>query len=485
MDRTMNNWIYICFDVADESLALRILEIAKSMNVPARLSFCPKDDSELQQLLSCIDKSVCFVLLDSPASRGSRIVCTQTIHALSNSAKIILISTDGDLQMMALRTRRGMDMFLLAGSPGFEKDLADALMPFSSQSKSNNTDSLHQIQPRPIIGSSRYTSAPYGAPPGSYSPAAQAPPTAKKGIAGFLSFFSRRKNKSPVNPDKETGLLNSIENVSRQSSEGAKTERVHFSAIAPEEFRPGEYSMIDIVMYEDASRHIVDELKESSPTPTKETRSGALMAARGSSVTVILSSPDVEIEDSSQSQVWYGEHLRFTFAVKASPSCEKTAFLFNADVYINNVIATKLKFTMRRFFSNKHVTTVTRSDINSAYVSYASQDRTRVAAIVQGMQKARPEMDIFFDVESLRSGEDWEARLRHEIDDRDVLFLCWSGNAGKSEWVDFEWRYALSRKGVESIEPVPLEPPDSCPPPDELSSKHFNDKLLYVIYSNI
>lgn len=92
-------------------------------------------------------------------------------------------------------------------------------------------------------------------------------------------------------------------------------------------------------------------------------------------------------------------------------------------------------------------------------------------------------MDIFFDVESLRSGDDWENALWHEIDKRDVLFLCWSKSARDSQWVDAEWRYALKQKGPECIEPVPIDPPGVCPPPKELSKKHFNDKLLYVINS--
>ena len=95
------------------------------------------------------------------------------------------------------------------------------------------------------------------------------------------------------------------------------------------------------------------------------------------------------------------------------------------------------------------------------------------------MKKARPDMDIFFDVESLRSGDDWKKKIRREIDKRDILFLCWSKYARDSEWVDCEWRYALKIKGVESI-----EVPESCPPPDELDGKHFSDKLLYIINLN-
>lgn len=104
-----------------------------------------------------------------------------------------------------------------------------------------------------------------------------------------------------------------------------------------------------------------------------------------------------------------------------------------------------------------------------------------MAIIVQGMKKVRPELDIFFDVDSLRSGDDWEHALWREIDNRDVLFLCWSKHARDSKWVNAEWRYALTNKGVDCIEPVPIDPPGICPPPAELSRKHFNDKLLYFI----
>ena len=104
-----------------------------------------------------------------------------------------------------------------------------------------------------------------------------------------------------------------------------------------------------------------------------------------------------------------------------------------------------------------------------------------MGALVMGMQKARPDMDIFFDVTKLHSGEDWEQALYREIDRRDILFLCWSRNAQQSPWVDREWRYALAQKGLDAIEPIPLEQPDICPPPSELSRKHFNDSLLYII----
>ena len=262
-------------------------------------------------------------------------------------------------------------------------------------------------------------------------------------------------------------------------------DKVQFSAVAPKTFVKGDYSVIEILMYEEAFRHVVQEAIDNADDPVKETKSGFLTAEREAEITVMISSPDFEIEDNTESQIWKGGYLSFSFAVEVPEQYKKRQILFVASVYINDIIATRLKFVAKCKSLIEQKIEVTREDVLSAFVSYASQDRNRVAMIIQGMKKARPDMDIFFDVDSLRSGDDWEKALWREIDKRDVLFLCWSKYARDSKWVDAEWRYAFKNKGPDSIEPVPIDPPGSCPPPDELSRKHFNDKLLYIINSSV
>ena len=260
-------------------------------------------------------------------------------------------------------------------------------------------------------------------------------------------------------------------------------DKVFFSAVAPKSIVKGEYAMIDIFMYAEDFRSVVEEAIANAENEVKETKSGMMRAGKESNIKVVLTSPDLTIEDNTEEQVWHGEHLDFSFVVELPEDFQKKQILFVAAVYINDIIATRLKFIAKCMASAEQKMQVTREDVLSAFVSYASQDRNRVAMIIQGMKKARPDMDIFFDVESLRSGDDWENALWHEIDKRDVLFLCWSKSARDSQWVDAEWRYALKQKGPECIEPVPIDPPGVCPPPKELSKKHFNDKLLYVINS--
>lgn len=271
-----------------------------------------------------------------------------------------------------------------------------------------------------------------------------------------------------------------------EDTDGKKLEisKVHFSAIAPKTFLRDEYTLIDVVMYEDSFRSIVDEILKESEVPVRETKSGIIKIQGNAKVRIKLFSPDIELEDTEEEGEWQGEYLNFRFAVMLLESYEKAQILFQATVYIDDVIATRLKFVARCSSADIQKMEVTKKDILSAFVSYASQDRQNVARIIMGMKKVRPDMDIFFDVESLRSGEEWPDVLKTEILKRDTLFLCWSSYAKQSKWVDKEWRYAYEQKGKECIEPIPLEPPVNCLPPAELEGKHFNDRLLYIILAS-
>lgn len=266
--------------------------------------------------------------------------------------------------------------------------------------------------------------------------------------------------------------------VMQLSSPKVNVSQVQFSAIVPKRFTKGDYAMIDIAVYEELYRNIVDRVIANADVEVKEVVASSQEIVDNTVIRIKLSSPDIELTDCDETQKWQGKYLTFSFPVEIPSDYAKKQVLFIATVYFNDVIATKLKFIATCSSVREQKILLTREDVLTAFISYASQDRSRVATIIQGMQKARPDMDIFFDVESLRSGDDWENVLRREIEKRDILFLCWSNYARTSEWVEKEWRYALLNKGIDAIEPVPLVSPVECPPPEELKSKHFNDRAL-------
>lgn len=253
---------------------------------------------------------------------------------------------------------------------------------------------------------------------------------------------------------------------------------VQFSAVSPKQITKGDYAMIDITVYEESYRHIVDSIISGADGPVRETFGGSHKVQENAEIRIALSSPDIDVSDCDETQIWQGKYLVYSFPIEVPSNYAKRQILLTATVYFDGVIATRLKMIASCQTMREQKLQIMREDVLSAFISYASQDRSRVATIIQGMKKARPDMDIFFDVESLRSGEDWGVALRREIEARDVLYLCWSHHAKLSQWVEAEWRYALSNKGLDAIEPIPLEPPTECPPPEELNSKHFNDRTL-------
>jgi len=266
--------------------------------------------------------------------------------------------------------------------------------------------------------------------------------------------------------------------VQDNGTQKVNVNQVQFSAVVPKRFIKGEYSMIDISVYEEMYRNIVDRIIANADNEVKEIVASTQEVTDKTKIRITLASPDIDIADCDETQEWHGKYLTFSFPVEVPIAYAKKQILFIATVYFNGFIATKLKFIANCTSLKEQKIQLTREDVLTAFISYASQDRGRVATIIQGMKKARPDMDIFFDVENLRSGEDWEKALRSEIERRDVLFLCWSNFAKQSEWVEKEWRYALANKGIDSIEPIPLVSPIECPPPEELKSKHFNDRAL-------
>jgi len=263
-----------------------------------------------------------------------------------------------------------------------------------------------------------------------------------------------------------------------KNNKSIRLTEVQFAAVIPEKYQSEKYLTIDIFMYEEIYKKIVEEKVANSSENVRIISSGIQEINYNTMVRIELKSPDIEFLE-EEKQKWIGKFSIFTFCINIPRDIDKEEILFIASIYFNDIIATKLKFIVKKDANNNGRLNIERKDIMSGFISYASQDRATVTKIIQGMKSARPDLDIFFDVESLRSGDKWEEKIKNEIEKRDTLYLCWSKYAKESEYVTMEWNHALIKKGIDSIEPIPLVSPNECPPPEELKSKHFNDKILY------
>jgi serine/threonine protein kinase len=235
---------------------------------------------------------------------------------------------------------------------------------------------------------------------------------------------------------------------------------------------------------------------EHSAMVAEATRGGRMIERGGRShlridrdtlITVILRLPDFELPDPIELLGWNGDIRNVGFIVKASASLAPGIYPGSAKLMQNGIPFASIMFDLEVASAEGRLNAPVRprdahvQRMANAFASYARLDRAEVLRRVQGIQAVGTQ--VFLDIVNLRSGADWEKVLYSEIDGSDCFLLFWSRNAAQSSWVEREWRYALNRRGVDFINPLPLEDPRLIEPPSELRSKHFNDMLLAFIKS--
>ena len=258
-------------------------------------------------------------------------------------------------------------------------------------------------------------------------------------------------------------------------------DEVRFTAMTDRTARRGDCRILEIAMYrQEWEALVLQEMEREIGRDHSSYSSGSMQIRKNTRVTVRLSAPGIRIEEDQDTQRWNDEYLKFVFDYEVPENYDKNQIVFRAGVFFDDVKATTLRLMVQVEETGRKTLNVRREDVRSAFVSYSRKDILPVTYIVQALRAARPDMDIFFDLEKLRSGEHWEGRLNDELKKREVLYLCWSENAARSEWVEREWRTMLKLRGADAIEPIPLEDPERCPAPEDLAQLHFDGMELLI-----
>ncbi len=299
------------------------------------------------------------------------------------------------------------------------------------------------------------------------SPSPPSPPLAK-GSSGWIdAVFSRFRRRPPALPVTRT------------------VDHVHVTVTAPAALQPGHAHELRLWAHlENQMPGVLERARAAFGTldPRRILRKteGPFEIPRDTSLHIRLSVEDIAIADPHKIIRWTGDIGCAAFVVKVPPGYPSGPKAATASIRVQGTELAKVDFVlnvgMGRTRRQQLPARLTRH--RAAFASYASEDRDAVLARIQGIQKAAPYMQIFVDVISLRSGEDWERRLLDIIPRMDVFYLFWCRHAKGSQWVEREWRCAYQAKGIDFIDPVPLEPAAAAPPPAELARKHFSEPIL-------
>ncbi len=215
----------------------------------------------------------------------------------------------------------------------------------------------------------------------------------------------------------------------------------------------------------------IDTTKSEDPHPVQ----------RGACISVRLRLGDtLKCVDNHKWIKWTGDIGNANFVVNVSSEVPEGDLVCLASIRLNGCQVAKLSFVLNigsRRLASQVIPCQTVMH-RRAFASYANLDRDQVLARVQDMETAYKGLRVYVDSVGLRSATYWEPDLHARIDAADVFYLFWCRHAMASDWVSREWRWALRSKGLDFIDPVPLESREQAPPPVELVAKDFNGPLL-------
>ncbi|HYY28075.1 MAG TPA: toll/interleukin-1 receptor domain-containing protein [Chthoniobacterales bacterium] len=263
------------------------------------------------------------------------------------------------------------------------------------------------------------------------------------------------------------------------------SDPVFFSVFAPGTIRPTQQFILDLWAHLATQSDEVTSLAREFARDRRLGLKAGANVTRGTVLSVMLDLPSLRVKDPTDAIVWAGTPVYASFIVEAPADAVPGAHIGRVIISASSIPIAKVTFSLPIEAAGAPSdeaplvpVPAIRDQPRSAFASYSSRDRKDVLGRVQGMTKIRRDLDVFVDVLALRSGQDWEMQIRHQIPARDVFFLFWSLNASRSKEVDREWRLALEIRGLNYIDPIPLTDPRLSPPPKELASLHFND--LYI-----
>jgi hypothetical protein len=263
-----------------------------------------------------------------------------------------------------------------------------------------------------------------------------------------------------------------------------EVDNVNFTLTGQNVLGPGRaYELLFWIHVEHQKAAVLEGASAALGLPISEISvksEGPYPLQRGSRLSVRMKIDGLKCRDNHKWITWTGEIGSTAFVVEVPANALERTHAGSASILLNGCEIAKMSFVVQVGPPKLELGQIPSHTIahRKAFASYASEDRVEVLNRIQGMEAAYRGLDVFVDAAALRAGQYWEQELRRRVSDADVFYLFWCRHASKSEWVSKEWHWALQAKGVDFIDPVPLETPELAPPPQELAAKHFNDPLL-------
>jgi hypothetical protein len=256
-----------------------------------------------------------------------------------------------------------------------------------------------------------------------------------------------------------------------------------FGAAAPRQARADSEFTASFVVAPPGQEQIVrDAISDANPGSRVALSVQPIDVARGTLLNIRLRARHVRCAVPERSLEWHGRPAILDFEIEVPGDAPVVSLTLRFDVGVAGVVIDTRSIVVQLVPGQPATSVmadVTTPVPRTAFASYAKADRARVLDRVAALRSAAG-IDVFTDCLSLLPGEDWKPRLEREISTRDRFLLFWSSHAAASEWVRWEYRAALRLRGMDVIQPQPLEALERSPVPPELAQLHFDDMITRI-----
>jgi hypothetical protein len=199
-----------------------------------------------------------------------------------------------------------------------------------------------------------------------------------------------------------------------------KLSQVSLGASAPSTVRRGDSFTARFVTYTKSFELDVKALLESM-SPRSKSHLGVKYCRWqiGTEVQVTLNGDGLSAHPPTETFTWEGDYSIVDFDVTVSNDAPETTVL-KFDASIDEIVVARLRVDITVSSAQKLGRHTVLSDAaNTAFASYASEDRLRVLDRLTEVR--RNGMDVFLDCLSLHPGDEWKPALEAEIMQRDLF----------------------------------------------------------------
>lgn len=257
-------------------------------------------------------------------------------------------------------------------------------------------------------------------------------------------------------------------------------EEVAFTALYPREIGVETWNTLLVYTHLasalDRVRQDAERFKAELTGAKEVTAPASTRLARGTEISLVPVCEGVTFNPQRVTLAWLEDIQRAEFRFRAAASLVDDAARGRVDVYIGPLLVASLKLAVLVGATAPQATQPEQTQAqlyqqDEIFISYSHRDTEVVLAFKKAYEALGH--NLLIDIDTLRSGQEWNAELLKMIERAEIFQLFWSANSSQSKYCQQEWEYALKlNRGAGFIRPCYWETP-LPPPPETLGHLHF------------